>query len=126
MTAIAAKKRSFFNEDLDDLLEIKKYKHVDNISKSPLYNNDNVSKNINNILKNVDMSRVFMPEKLKEQALDNITKNVDNLKNEFIKFSEKIIDCLNKIDTKIDNLQSQINEIIYVPPKFNNECSYIN
>ncbi len=126
MTAIAAKKRSFFNKDLDDLLKIKKYKHVDNISKSPLYNNDNVSKNINNILKNVDMSRVFMPEKLKEQALDNITKNVDNLKNEFIKFSEKIIDCLNKIDTKIDNLQSQINEIIYVPPKFNNECSYIN
>ncbi len=110
MTAIAAKKRSFFNEDLDDLLEIKKYKHVDNISKSPLYNNDNVSKNINNILKNVD----------------NITKNVDDLKNEFTKFSEKIIDCLNKIDTKIDNLQSQINEIIYVPPKFNNECSYIN
>jgi len=103
MTTIVAKKRSFFNEDLDDLLEIKKYKYIDNSFES--------SKNIN-----------------------DISKNMNDIKNEFAKFNANIIDIINKIDikinkidAKINNLQNQINEIIYIPPpKFNNNCSYIN
>ena len=114
MTTIVAKKRSFFNEDLDDLLEIKKYKYIDNSfesSKNNIININDISKNMN-----------------------DISKNIDDIKNEFAKFNANIIDIINKIDikinkidAKINNLQNQINEIIYIPPpKFNNNCSYIN